>query len=41
MIESGQKVIIPDVDTNERKHKKDPNKKQSKKTRNKKPIEVE
>ena len=41
LVEAGVKIVIPDVDTNERKNKKDPNKKQSKKTRKKKPIEVE
>ena len=35
--EAGIKVIIPDVDTNERKNKKDPNKK--KKTSRKKRVE--
>ena len=41
LVEAGIKIVIPDVGTNERKNKKDPNKKQSKKTRKKKPIEVE
>ena len=38
LIDTGVKVVIPDVDTNERKNKKDPNKKRVRKKKTK-PVE--